>query len=107
VELLTLSACQSAVGDSDQERAALGIAGIAVKAGARSAVAALWSVDEQATLELMSNFYAALSRPGSGDLKGQVSKAQAMRAAQIEMLRGQQFNHPYHWAGFLVIGNWL
>jgi CHAT domain-containing protein len=30
-----------------------------------------------------------------------------MRAAQIEMLRGQQFNHPYHWAGFLVIGNWL
>jgi CHAT domain-containing protein/tetratricopeptide (TPR) repeat protein len=107
VELLTLSACQSAVGDGDQERAALGIAGIAVKAGARSAVAALWSVDEQATLELMEHFYAALSQQGSGDLKGQVSKAQAMRAAQIEMLRGQQFNHPYHWAGFLVIGNWL
>jgi CHAT domain-containing protein len=104
VELLTLSACQSAKGDGDQERAALGIAGIAVKAGARSAVAALWSVDEQATLELMSRFYATLSRQASG---GQVSKAQAMRAAQIEMLRGQQFNHPYHWAGFLVIGNWL
>jgi CHAT domain-containing protein/DNA-binding MarR family transcriptional regulator len=105
VELLTLSACQSAKGD--QERAALGIAGIAVKAGARSALAALWSVDEQATLELMSDFYAELSRGNSTDGKLQVSKAQAMRAAQIKMLRGQRFNHPYHWAGFLIIGNWL
>jgi CHAT domain-containing protein len=107
VELLTLSACQSAKGDTDQERAALGIAGIAVKAGARSAVAALWSVDEQATLQLMTKFYGELSRANAGGLKGQISKAQAMRAAQVEMLRGQQFNHPYHWAGFLVIGNWL
>lgn len=105
VELLTLSACQCAITD-DQERAALGIAGIAVKAGARSAVAALWSVDEQATLELMTDFYAELSRV-SADGKSQVSKAQAMRAAQIKMLRGQRFDHPYHWAGFLVIGNWL
>lgn len=107
VELLTLSACQSAKGDTDQERAALGIAGIAVKAGARSAVAALWSVDERATLQLMTKFYGELSRGEAGGLKAQISKAQAMRAAQIEMLRGQQFNHPYHWAGFLVIGNWL
>lgn len=105
VELLTLSACQCATTDN-QERAALGIAGIAVKAGARSAVAALWSVDEQATLELMTNFYAELSRTAA-DGKSQVSKAQAMRAAQIKMLRGQRFDHPYHWAGFLVIGNWL
>jgi CHAT domain-containing protein len=105
VELLTLSACQSAKGD--QERAALGIAGIAVKAGARSAVAALWSVDEQATLDLMTRFYGELSKGQSGGLRGQISKAQAMRAAQVAMIRGQQFNHPYHWAGFLVIGNWL
>ena len=106
VELLTLSACQCANSD-DQERAALGIAGIAVKAGARSALAALWSVDEQATLQLMTDFYAELSRPPSADRKSQTSKAQALRAAQIKMLRGQQFNHPYHWAGFLLIGNWL
>jgi CHAT domain-containing protein len=105
VELLTLSACQCATTD-DQEQAALGIAGIAVKAGARSAVAALWSVDEQATLELMTDFYAQLSRT-STDGKAQISKAQAMRTAQIKMLRGQRFDHPYHWAGFLVIGNWL
>jgi CHAT domain-containing protein len=56
----------------------------------------------------MTKFYGELSRGGGqGGLKGQISKAQAMRAAQIEMLRGQQFNHPYHWAAFLVIGNWL
>jgi CHAT domain-containing protein len=54
----------------------------------------------------MTDFYAELSRT-SADGKTQVSKAQAMRAAQIKMLRGQRFDHPYHWAGFLVIGNWL
>jgi CHAT domain-containing protein len=106
VELLTLSACQCASTD-DQERAALGIAGIAVKAGARSALAALWSVDEQATLQLMTDFYTQLSHGASADGKSQISKAKAMQAAQIKMLRGQRFNHPYHWAGFLIIGNWL
>jgi CHAT domain-containing protein len=106
VELLTLSACQSAKGDN--ERAALGLAGIAVKAGARSAVASLWSVDEESSVQLMTDFYAGLSKANmSGDLSKQVSKAQAMRDAQVKMLRGEKYNHPYYWAPFLVIGNWL
>jgi CHAT domain-containing protein/tetratricopeptide (TPR) repeat protein len=106
VELLTLSACQSAKGDN--ERAALGLAGIAVKAGARSAVASLWSVEEESSVRLMSDFYAELSRANtSGQLSKQISKAQAMRDAQVKMLRGEKYRHPYYWAPFLVIGNWL
>lgn len=104
VELLTLSACQTAEGDP--ERAALGLAGIAVKAGARSAVATLWSVNEKASVDLMAEFYRELGK-GSGSLKEQVSKARAMQDAQIKLISGQEFDHPYYWAPFLIIGNWL
>lgn len=104
VELLTLSACQTAEGDP--ERAALGLAGIAVKAGARSAVATLWSVNEKASVDLMAQFYSELGK-GSGSLKEQVSKARAMQEAQIKLISGQEFDHPYYWAPFLLIGNWL
>lgn len=104
VELLTLSACQTAEGDP--ERAALGLAGIAVKAGARSAVATLWSVNEKASVDLMAKFYRQLGK-GSGSLKQQVSKARAMQDAQIKLISGQEFDHPYYWAPFLIIGNWL
>ena len=67
IELLTLSACQTALGN---DRAALGLAGIALKAGARSAVASLWLVNDPATAQL-------------------------------------EHSHPYYWAAFLFIGNWL
>jgi CHAT domain-containing protein len=103
VELLTLSACQTAEGD--QERAALGLAGIAVKAGARSAMATLWSVNEQASVELVRLFYQELSKPN-------VSKAQALRKAQEQLIKGKldstnpEFRLPYYWAPFVVIGNW-
>lgn len=104
IELLTLSACQTAAGD---DRAALGLAGVAVKAGARSAVATLWSVEDEASAALMTEFYRALrDRPG-------LSKAQAMREAQLALLRGrttmlgeEDKSHAYYWSPFLVIGNW-
>ena len=54
IELLTLSACQTAAGD---ERAALGLAGVAVRAGARSALATLWYINDQASSELVAAFY--------------------------------------------------
>ncbi len=97
VELLTLSACQTAAGD---ERAALGLAGIAVKAGARSAVATLWSVNDRASGSLISAFYQALKGEGA-------SKAAALRTAQLALLAEPRYRHPAYWSPFLLIGNWL
>jgi CHAT domain-containing protein len=98
VELLVLSACQTASGD---DRAALGLAGVAVKAGARSALASLWFVNDQSTSALISEFYRRLSESPS------VSKARALQAAQIKMLNDRRFRHPCYWAPYLIIGNWL
>jgi CHAT domain-containing protein len=97
VELLFLSACQTAVGD---ERAALGLAGVAVKAGARSALATLWYINDQASSLLVAEFYRQLGQPG-------VSKAEALRRAQRKMLGDLRYRHPGYWSPFLVIGNWL
>jgi CHAT domain-containing protein len=97
VELLTLSACQTAAGD---DRAALGLAGIAIKAGARSALATLWFVNDQASGLLVTEFYRHLSERS-------VSKAKALQRAQLTLLRDARYRHPGYWAPFLMIGNWL
>jgi CHAT domain-containing protein/predicted negative regulator of RcsB-dependent stress response len=93
VELLVLSACQTAKGDN---RAALGLAGVAVRSGARSTLATLWTVQDQSTADLMSEFYHQLS---------QTSKAEALRQAQLKLLHSP-YSHPYYWAPFVLIGNW-
>lgn len=97
LELLVLSACETAVGD---KRATLGLAGISLKAGARTTVASLWSVVDESTQILMSDFYQQLKNPS-------LSKAEALRNAQIEMINNPQFNHPSYWSAFILIGNWL
>ncbi|EIJ41790.1 hypothetical protein BegalDRAFT_0882 [Beggiatoa alba B18LD] len=97
MELLTLSACQTAVGD---DQAALGLASIALKAGARSALATLWSIDDQATTQLIAEFYRQLQKEG-------MSKAKALQNAQLFMLKQEKYRHPAFWAAFLMIGNWL
>ena len=97
VELLTLSACQTAVGD---EQSALGLAGIAIKAGARSALASLWFVNDEATSVLISKFYQELKKPG-------LSRAQALQNAQKQLITLPAFRHPAYWAAFLLIGSWL
>ncbi len=97
VELLTLSACQTAAGD---DRAALGLAGIAVKAGARSALATLWFINDQASALLISAFYEQLLNPG-------LSKAKALQQAQLQLLADRRYRHPSYWSPFLLIGNWL
>ena len=97
IELLVLSACETAAGDS---RAALGLAGIAVRGGARSTIASLWTVNDLATTELMTRFYQRLAR-------GQVTKAEALREAQQELLQSEAFNHPIYWSAFILLGNWL
>jgi CHAT domain-containing protein len=98
VELLTLSACQTAAGD---DRAALGLAGIAVKSGARSAFATLWFVDDEASTLVVSDFYRQLhDTPG-------ITKARALQLAQIKVLNDPHYGHPCYWAPYLIIGNWL
>jgi len=97
IELLVLSACETARGDN---RAALGLAGVAVRSGARSTLATLWKVFDASTAELMTRFYEAWSQEG-------VTKAQALRQAQLSLLEDPQFSLPYFWAPFVLLGNWL
>jgi probable HAF family extracellular repeat protein len=121
VELLVLSACRTALGDEEAE---LGFAGLAVQAGVQSALASLWSVSDEGTLGLMSEFYE--------QLKKAPIKAEALRQTQLAMLRGQvllegaqlhtsgkdiplppnlavqgdkNFTHPFYWAAFTMIGS--
>lgn len=97
IELLVLSACSTATGDT---RADLGIAGVAVRSGARSTLASLWTVDDQGTSILMSEFYRQLKKPN-------ITKAQAIRNAQVSLLKNSLYEHPYYWAPFVLVGNWL
>jgi CHAT domain-containing protein len=97
VELLTLSACQTAAGDN---RAALGIAGVAVRAGVRSALASLWNINDEATVPLIEEFYTQLEQP-------QVTKAEALQTAQLKMINHLEYSHPAVWSPFILIGNWL
>jgi CHAT domain-containing protein len=97
LELLTLSACDTAEGD---DRAALGLAGVAVKAGARSAVATLWSVNDEASAGLIGDFYRELKSPS-------VSRASALQRAQVKLLSDPRYNHPGFWSPYLLINNWL
>jgi CHAT domain-containing protein len=97
LELLTLSACQTAVGD---DRAALGLAGIAIKAGARSALATLWFINDQASSELVIEFYRQLQDPS-------ISRAMALQRAQVKLLDDQRYQHPGYWSPFLLLNNWL
>ncbi|MEG3908016.1 CHAT domain-containing protein, partial [Microcoleus sp. w2-18bC1] len=121
VEMLVLSACRTAVGDREAE---LGFGGLAVQAGVKSAMATLWYVSDEGSLGLMSEFY--------GQLKTAPIKSEALRQAQLAMLRGevrieggmlhtsvgnlplppelantttQNFSHPYYWSAFRMIGN--
>lgn len=97
IELLVLSACETAEGD---KRAALGLAGVAVQAGARSTLASLWSLDDQSGAVFIGQFYHELA-------KEKVSKAEALRQAQLSLLRNPNFRHPRYWAPYVLLGNWL
>lgn len=96
IELLILSACQTAAGD---KRAALGLAGIAVRSGARSTIATLWSVQDNSTAMLMTQLYEELRQPG-------ITRAEALRRAQLKLLRSTNYQHPFYWSPFVLVGNW-
>jgi CHAT domain-containing protein len=96
VELLALTACQTGIGD---DRATLGMAGMTVQAGVRSALASLWYVDDAFTQELVAKFY--------NNLRSAMSKAEALQEAQKALINQNKKIHPAQWAPFILIGNWL
>ncbi|MBD6616733.1 CHAT domain-containing protein [Komarekiella sp. 'clone 1'] len=97
IELLVLSACDTATGD---DRAVLGLAGLAIKSGARSTIATLWPVKDKAAQMLMTHFYEQLRQP-------KITKAEALRQAQINLIRQTDFRDPFFWSAFVLVGNWL
>ncbi|WP_339384585.1 CHAT domain-containing protein [Oscillatoria sp. FACHB-1407] len=97
IELLVLSACETAAGDT---RATLGLAGIAVQAGARSTLASLWVLNDESAARFISQFYQELADTT-------VSKAEALQRAQLALLRDPNYRHPIYWAPYVLIGNWL
>lgn len=97
IQLLVLSACQTAVGD---KRAALGLAGLAVRSGAASTLATLWSVQDESTANFMTQFYSTLNQPN-------ITKVEALRQAQLSLLRSPRYQDPFYWASFVLVGNWL
>jgi CHAT domain-containing protein len=97
IELLVLSACETATGD---KRAALGLAGVAIRAGARSTIASLWSLDDESSAQLMGQLYRELAQ-------AKINKATALRNAQLSLLQSPQYQHPRYWAPYVLVGNWL
>jgi CHAT domain-containing protein len=98
LEMLVLSACQTALGDN---RATLGLAGASLKAGARSTLASLWHINDKSTAILIGEFYHEL-------VKNKVTKAEALRRAQVKFLKEYpNFNRPGFWAPYVLVGNWL
>ncbi len=96
LDLLILSACETAIGD---ERASFGLAGVALRAGAKSTIASLWKTDDQAAFLLIEAFYKEYLQTGC-------TKAQALQSAQQKLLVEPEFAHPGYWAAFILIGNW-
>ena len=97
VELLVLSACETLAGD---KRASLGLAGVAIRGGTRSTLGTLWLVDDESTSILMAKFYEAFKNQN-------ISKADALRQAQLALLQSQDYKDPNYWAGYVLLGNWL
>jgi CHAT domain-containing protein len=96
LNLLVLSACETAVGD---DQASMGLAGAAVQSGAISAIASLWEVNDQGTVELMRGFYT--------NYRAGQSKAEALRNAQLALLdQGGGLADPNIWAAFTLLGGW-
>lgn len=98
IDLLILSACQTAQGD---RRSAIGLAGVAVRSGASSTLASLWTVNDTSTTSFMIEFYKSFLSTEKP------SKAEAVRQAQLKLLQRAEFRHPYYWASFVLVGRWI
>jgi CHAT domain-containing protein len=97
-DLVTLSSCDSALGQEMGGEGLIGLTRAFQYAGARSVLASLWSVSDLSTAELMKHFY--------GHLHAGKAKDEALQAAQVELIRSPKFSHPYYWAAFQLFGDW-
>jgi CHAT domain-containing protein len=97
-KLVTLSACDTGVGEVKNGDGVHGLRRALVLAGAETQVMSLWAVSDQATRELMVSYYRRLQR-GQG-------RGEALRLAQLEMFKKLKWRHPYFWAGFIQSGEW-
>jgi CHAT domain-containing protein/Tfp pilus assembly protein PilF len=97
-DLVTLSACNSGMGQEQPGEGLIGLTRAFQYAGARAVLASLWSVDDMRTMELMKQFYTAL-RSGK-------SKDEALRSAQIRLLNFPPSSSPFYWAAFTLNGDW-
>ena len=100
VELLTLSACETALGGEASGMEIEGLGVLAQSKGAASVIASLWQVSDDSTPAFMQSFYAALVNRG-------MTKAQAMQAAQVAMIGSEFDSDPFYWAPFILMGNWM
>ena len=98
-DLVVLSACQTGLGKEIKGEGLVGLTRGFMYAGAARVVVSLWKVNDKATAELMAKFYQKM-------LKGNERPAAALRAAQVEMSRQKQWQAPYHWAAFVLQGEW-
>ncbi|WP_146134173.1 CHAT domain-containing protein [Chlorogloea sp. CCALA 695] len=94
IDLLTLSACQTAAGDN---RSTLGIAGLAARTGVKNVLASLWFVNDADTVPLIENFYSYLRQPGT-------TKAEALRKAQLSLI-SRPNSHPARWSSFILVNS--
>ncbi len=97
-DLVTLSACNSGLGEELSGEGLLGLTRAFQYAGARSILASFWSVDDLRTMELMTEFY--------GELRADSSKEKALQLAQLKLLHSRSASAPYYWAGFMLVGDW-
>ncbi len=100
IDLIVLSACQTGVGKLGDGVEILGFGYQVQKAGAKNAIASLWKVDDAGTQALMTAFYGELQ-------KGDVTVTEALRRAQVALIKSPQYNHPNYWSAFFAIGNGL
>lgn len=98
-DLVVLSACRTSLGRSVQGEGVVGLAGGFMYAGAKSVVASLWKVDDDATAELMGHFYTAMLKDG-------LPPAAALRAAKREIWKQERWRAPFYWAGFTLQGEY-
>jgi CHAT domain-containing protein len=98
-ELVVLSACETGLGKDVQGEGLVGLTRGFMYAGAKRVAVSLWSVNDTATASLMTKFYQQM-------LEKKLNPVAALRAAQLEMLKSEQWKAPYYWAAFVVQGEW-
>ncbi len=98
-ELVVLSACQTGLGQEVKGEGLIGLTRGFMYAGASRVLVSLWSVNDEATSELMTRFYKKM-------LQENLKPAAALRAAQIEMLQDTRWEVPFYWAAFTLQGEW-